>query len=112
MGSCIPNNTTYYGVLGSAFYINAESATPAFTDLNAAIHATSDISTKSVSYFTMGTASSIDDKGEVTLIGQSINKKGVEKEGPSSPQRLRTTSKFGLLRCGMAYAAKAALLSR
>ncbi|HVV74215.1 MAG TPA: hypothetical protein VHI52_22450, partial [Verrucomicrobiae bacterium] len=38
-GSCIPDNNTHYGAGGSAFYLNAESPTPAYIDVNAAIHA-------------------------------------------------------------------------
>jgi hypothetical protein len=69
VGSCIPNNTTPYGVQGIAFYIDAAAASPAFINLNAAIHASGDVTNSAVKPYTLGTATSIDDQHEVTLIG-------------------------------------------
>jgi uncharacterized membrane protein len=69
VGSCIPNNTTPYGVQGIAFYIDAAAASPAFINLNAAIHASGDVTNSAVKPYTLGTATSIDDQHEITLIG-------------------------------------------
>jgi hypothetical protein len=71
-GSCIANNTTDYGVSGIAFYLNPLAASPAFVDVNAAIHLTSDVSTPAIKKFVMGTVSSIDDEHQITVIGMRV----------------------------------------
>ena len=68
-GSCIPNSATPYGVQGTAFYIDAIAATPTFINLNAAIHANADSTNSTVKPYTFGTATSIDDQHEISLIG-------------------------------------------
>jgi hypothetical protein len=68
-GSCIPNNTTPYGVGGNAFYIDAVGASPAFVDVNAAIHANSDANTPGLAPYKMGSVTSIDDADEITVMG-------------------------------------------
>ena len=68
-GSCIADGTTGYGVAGAAFYLNTQSVTPTYIDVNAAIHATSDTATPALKRFRMGTVSSIDDQHEITVMG-------------------------------------------
>lgn len=69
VGSCVPNATTPFGVQGTAFYIDAVSAAPAFVNLNAAIHASADVTNSAVKPYTLGSATSIDDQQEITLMG-------------------------------------------
>jgi len=73
VGSCIPDNATPYGVNGSAFYLNAVSPTPTYVGVNATLRATS-ASVTAISGFVMGTASSIDDEHEITMIGAKTTK--------------------------------------
>ncbi len=72
VGSCIPNSTTGYGVGGTAFYLNATATTPTFFNLNATIHATQDSLVSALKPYSLGTASSIDDQDEVTLVGFKV----------------------------------------
>ena len=76
VGSCIPNNTTPYGIQGTAFYIDAAAATPAFINLDVSLHANGDVTVPAVKPYTFGTGTSIDDQHEVTLIG--LNKTGTQ----------------------------------
>ena len=71
-GSCIPNNTTPYGVGGAAFYIDSNSGSPAFIDVNAAVHANADATTSGLAPYTMGSVTSIDDADEITLMGVKL----------------------------------------
>jgi len=71
-GSCIPNNATPYGVGGAAFYIDTNSGSPAFVDVNAAIHANADANTAGLAPYTMGSVTSIDDADEITLMGVKL----------------------------------------
>jgi len=68
-GSCIANNSTQYGVNGAAFYLDATSASPAFVDVNATIHANADANTAGLAPYIMGSVSSIDDAHEITVMG-------------------------------------------
>jgi hypothetical protein len=72
VGSCIKDDSVGYGASGTAFYLNAFSASPAFIDVNAAIHASSDASTPAIKKYSIGTASSIDDQHEITVMGLQI----------------------------------------
>jgi hypothetical protein len=76
VGSCIPNNTTPYGVQGTAFYINAVAATPTFINLNASLHANADSTNPTLAPYNFGTATSNDDEHEIAVIG--INKTGAQ----------------------------------
>jgi len=67
-GSCIPNNTVPYGVGGAAFYLDTAGASPAFIDVNAAIHTNSDANTAGLAPYTMGSVTSIDDAHEITVM--------------------------------------------
>jgi hypothetical protein len=69
VGSCIPNNTTPYGVQGTPFYIDAIAATPTFINLNASLHANADVTNPTVKPYNFGTATSIDDEHEIAVIG-------------------------------------------
>ena len=71
-GSCIPNNTTPYGVSGAAFYLDATSASPVFVNVNAAIHANSDANTTGLAPYKIGTVTSIDDAHEITVMGSRV----------------------------------------
>ncbi len=71
-GSCIPDSSTPYGVTGTAFFIDATAASPSFVDVNAAIHATSDVSTPQIKPYTIGSVTSIDDLHEITVMGIKI----------------------------------------
>jgi hypothetical protein len=74
-GSCIPNNATPYGVGGSAFFLDATSGSPAYIDVDAALHANSP-GLLSIKGFVMGSVTSIDDGAEITLIGTKATKTG------------------------------------
>ena len=71
-GSCIPNNTTPYGVGGAAFYLDTGSATPAFVDVNAAIHANADANTAGLAPYKIGSVTSIDDAHEIAVMAVKI----------------------------------------
>lgn len=74
VGSCIPNAATSYGLAGDAFYIDAAAASPAFVDVNAMIHTTSNVKAPGVKPYRMGSATGIDDAHEITVMG--TNKSG------------------------------------
>ena len=76
VGSCIPNNTTPYGVQGTPFYINVVAVTPTFINLNASLHANADVTNSTVKPYNFGTATSIDDQHEIAVIG--LNKTGAQ----------------------------------
>ncbi|HKQ43986.1 MAG TPA: hypothetical protein VJS47_01200 [Rhizomicrobium sp.] len=69
VGSCIPDGATPYGVNGAAFYLDAASASPAFIDVNAAVHANVDDAVPTLKPFKMGTVTAIDDQHEITFMG-------------------------------------------
>ncbi|HEX3487408.1 MAG TPA: hypothetical protein VHT51_20295 [Micropepsaceae bacterium] len=71
VGSCIPNNSTPYGVQGTAFYINGAATTPTYINLNASIHANNDVTNSAVKAYIFGTATSIDDQHEISLIAMN-----------------------------------------
>ncbi|HKY19214.1 MAG TPA: hypothetical protein VJL82_09800 [Rhizomicrobium sp.] len=71
-GSCIPDNSTPYGVGGAAFYLDAASASPVFVDVNAAIHANADASTPGLAPYTIGSVTSIDDQHEITVMAVKL----------------------------------------
>jgi hypothetical protein len=71
-GSCIPNGATQYGVGGAAFFLDANTASPAFVDVNAAIHANADANTTGLAPYVMGSVSSIDDAHEITVMGVKL----------------------------------------
>jgi hypothetical protein len=64
VGTCIPNSGVPYGVTGTAFYINTQAASPTFLDLNASIRAINGITD-----YNFGSATSIDDEEELTVVG-------------------------------------------
>lgn len=68
-GSCIPDGSTPYGIGGTAFYLNAVGTTPAFVDVDAAVHANADASTTGLKPYHLGTVSSLDDQDEITVMG-------------------------------------------
>jgi len=69
VGTCVPNATTPIGIQGKPFYLNTVAATPAFVNLNTQIHANADATNAAVKAYTLGTASSIDDQQEITVMG-------------------------------------------
>ena len=71
VGTCIPNATTPYGVGGESFYINATGG-GSFVNLNAIVHSREDTVVTTIKPFSLGTASSIDDEDEVTLVGVKV----------------------------------------
>ncbi len=73
VGSCIPNNVTSYGLAGSAFYIDAAAVTPAFIDVNASIHTTSNVAVPGVKPYRMGSVTAIDDAHEITVMGSKTD---------------------------------------
>ena len=79
VGTCTPAASTAYGTGGTAFYINALAATPAFEDMNATVHAREDAGTPAVKPYSLGTASSIDDEDEVTLVGFKVQAQTVNR---------------------------------
>ena len=71
VGTCIANSAGPYGVTGEAFYINATGG-GSFIDLNTVVHSRQDTVVTAIKPYTLGTASSIDDEHEVTLVGVKI----------------------------------------
>jgi hypothetical protein len=71
-GSCVADNATPYGVGGAAFYLDAAGASPAFVDVNAAIHANADANTAGLAPYTMGSVTSIDDAHEITVMAVKL----------------------------------------
>lgn len=81
VGTCIPDQYTPYTAAPAdvAFYLNMLAPTPTFVDLNDAIHVNEDNVINGVRAYHFGVATSIDDQGEVTLIGVTyINSKPVQ----------------------------------
>jgi uncharacterized membrane protein len=79
-GSCIPDNATNYGAGGTAFFIDTTSGTPAYIDVNAAIHAHNP-ALASIKGYVMGSVSSIDNDGEITLMGNKTTKAATTLSG-------------------------------
>jgi hypothetical protein len=70
VGTCIATSAGPYGETGTAFYLNTLAATPAFENLHAVVHAREDGPAPSaLAPYNLGTASSIDDQHELTMIG-------------------------------------------
>jgi len=68
VGTCIPDNSTQYNIdNGFAFYLDTNAASPAFIDLNAALHANADSTIPTIKKYVFATGTSIDDQHEVTL---------------------------------------------
>jgi hypothetical protein len=68
VGTCIPDNTTQYSIeAGFAFYLDSNAGSPAFIDLNTALHANANGPIPSIKKYIFATATSIDDQHEVTL---------------------------------------------
>lgn len=71
VGSCIPDGTTPYGVSGTAFYIDAANG-GGFVNVNTAMHANADANTPGLSSYTIGSATSIDDAHEITVMAVRV----------------------------------------
>lgn len=72
VGSCIPDSTTKYGIAGVPFYLNTLAVAPSFLNLNATVHANEDTLVPLIKPYSLGTATSIDDEDEVTLVGIKV----------------------------------------
>jgi len=81
-GACIPDQFTPYNnpETGTPFYINAALVTPAFVDLNDTIHLNQDGVNPGIRPYRLGIATSIDDEGEVSLIGTTFSTGGKESQ--------------------------------
>jgi len=71
VGTCVPDeNTTYSDTANAtAFYLNTLAASPAYIDINHALHSNEDATIPGIKKYNFGIASSIDDEDELTLIG-------------------------------------------
>jgi hypothetical protein len=75
VGSCITNLNNAYGAsptaptTTTAFYINAEAASPSFLDANASIHTIDNAGTSGLKPYQIYKITSIDDESEITFLG-------------------------------------------
>src|SRR5262249_14122085 len=79
-GSCIADSGTPYGQAGAAFVLDTNSVSPAYIDVNAAVHANNP-ALASIKGFVMGSVSSIDDDAEITVMATKTTKAGTVLSG-------------------------------
>jgi hypothetical protein len=76
-GTCIADQFTSYTKdtpTTVPFYLNMLGGAPTFVDLNIAIHTSQDALVPGIVPYHLGQATSIDDQGEVTLVGNNFGK--------------------------------------